>query len=176
MRTHVVIVPLCRWRRIRGSDRWCCHANHTRTDNGPATSALLNAPVGVAVDRSGNIFIADSLNGAVRRIDAKSGKITTVFSPEWFVSGVAFDSSGNLFVTGFHLWRLRADGQISKIAGDGESSEPRPNDRPSRRKRHESNTIRSPDLPRRRHPADSFRPSESKRANHPRNLWERARP
>src|SRR5262249_20302044 len=88
-------------------------------DNGPATSALLNAPEDVAVDHSGNIFIADSLNGAVRRIDAKSKIITTVFSKGSYVSGVAFDSSGNLFVTAFRLWKVRADGQISEIAGGG---------------------------------------------------------
>ena len=37
-------------------------------DNGPATAALLNAPFGVAVDPSGNIFIADSSNNRIRKV------------------------------------------------------------------------------------------------------------
>ena len=47
-------------------------------DNGPATLAQLNQPDGLAFDASGNLFIADSFNGAVRRVDALTGTITTV--------------------------------------------------------------------------------------------------
>jgi uncharacterized protein (TIGR03437 family) len=46
-------------------------------DGGPARQAQLNNPVSVAVDGSGNIYIADSINGRVRRVDP-SGIITTV--------------------------------------------------------------------------------------------------
>ena len=45
-------------------------------DNGPATAATLKAPRAVAIDTSGNIFIADTGNNVIRRIDA-SGNITT---------------------------------------------------------------------------------------------------
>ena len=44
-------------------------------DGGPATSALLNNPVSVAVDSQGNLFIADLQNHAVREV--KAGTIST---------------------------------------------------------------------------------------------------
>ena len=46
-------------------------------DGGPATSASLHNPLGVAVDAAGSLFIADSWNHVVRKVDA-SGTITTV--------------------------------------------------------------------------------------------------
>lgn len=46
-------------------------------DGGPATQASLNEPYGVLPDRDGNLFIVDRLNAAIRRVDAKSGTITT---------------------------------------------------------------------------------------------------
>jgi sugar lactone lactonase YvrE len=47
-------------------------------DGGPATSARLNTPGGVAVDGAGNVFIADTLNRRIRRVNARTGVITTV--------------------------------------------------------------------------------------------------
>src|SRR5688572_7930044 len=44
-------------------------------DGGPATEAALKEPYGIAIDRGGNIFVADRLNRRVRRIDAASGII-----------------------------------------------------------------------------------------------------
>jgi uncharacterized protein (TIGR03437 family) len=46
-------------------------------DNGPSTQAALNYPIGLASDGAGNVYIADALNGRVRRI-ARNGVITTV--------------------------------------------------------------------------------------------------
>lgn len=46
-------------------------------DNGPADKARLNAPHAIAIDRDGAIYIADTLNHKVRRIDAASAVITT---------------------------------------------------------------------------------------------------
>lgn len=47
-------------------------------DGGPAVHARLNTPTGVAVDAQGNLYIADSGNNVIRRVDAKTGIITTV--------------------------------------------------------------------------------------------------
>ncbi len=47
-------------------------------DGGPAKSAKLNAPHSIAVDSGGNILVADTLNHKVRKIDAKTGIITTI--------------------------------------------------------------------------------------------------
>ena len=71
-------------------------------DGGPATSASLYEPWGVFVDSSGNIFIADSANSAVREVLAASGNIQTVAGrtgpgPVEFPEAVFVDSSGNLF-------------------------------------------------------------------------------
>lgn len=47
-------------------------------DGGPANQALLNFPTAVVVDRAGHLYIADTLNHRVRRVDAATGVITTV--------------------------------------------------------------------------------------------------
>ncbi len=107
-------------------------------DGGPATSASLNSPFGVAVDGAGNLFIADTLNNRIRKVDT-SGIITTVagngsfgFSgdggPATSASlhepfGVALDGSGNLFIADRFNQRIRrvdaATGIITTVAGDG---------------------------------------------------------
>jgi uncharacterized protein (TIGR03437 family) len=106
-------------------------------DGGAATAALLSNPTGVAVDATGNIFVADTNNHRIRRVDAASGIITTVagsgtagfagddgpaiaaqlFSPR----GVAFDRSGNLHIadTGNNRVRKVSGGSITTVAGTG---------------------------------------------------------
>ena len=46
-------------------------------DGGPATKGLLNQPHGITLDRSDNLYICDPLNNRLRRVDAKTGVITT---------------------------------------------------------------------------------------------------
>jgi sugar lactone lactonase YvrE len=106
-------------------------------DGGPATSAELNGPSGVAVDASGDIFIADSYNNRIRKVLA-SGIITTVagngirgFSGDGGPAtsaelgtpgGVAVDGSGDIFVADTGNSRIRKvspSGIITTVAGDG---------------------------------------------------------
>ena len=47
-------------------------------DGGPATSALLNEPKNIAVDVAGNLYIVDSENHLVRKVDAQIGIMTTI--------------------------------------------------------------------------------------------------
>jgi len=105
-------------------------------DNGPATSAYLDTPTGVAIDTNGNIFIADSHNHRVREVT--SGTITTIagtgvagFSGDGAAataaqlalpSAVAIDSTGNVYIADTNNHRIRkiTGTTISTIAGDGE--------------------------------------------------------
>ena len=47
-------------------------------DGGPARSAQLNQPTGVAVDAAGNLYIADRINGRIRKVTKEGLIITTV--------------------------------------------------------------------------------------------------
>ena len=70
-----------------------------RGDGSDATEALLNHPSGVALDVSGNLYIADRDNARVRRV-APDGTITTVAATaDWVApSGVSVDAAGNIYV------------------------------------------------------------------------------
>jgi uncharacterized protein (TIGR03437 family) len=106
-------------------------------DGGPANSASLNRPVAVAVDTSGNLFIADTYNSRIRKVSA-GGMITTVagngsygFSGDGgpatsaslnYPEGVAVDAAGNLFIADDLNNRIRqvsVSGIITTVAGNG---------------------------------------------------------
>jgi sugar lactone lactonase YvrE len=92
-------------------------------DGGTATNASLNYPSGVAVDNTGNIFIADTDNNCIRKVDT-NGTITTVAGAKgysgnygdggsatnalfYYTYGVAVDASGNLFISDEANKRIR---------------------------------------------------------------------
>jgi trimeric autotransporter adhesin len=106
-------------------------------DGGPATSAQLNIPKGSAIDRFGNLYIADSGNNLVRKvslggtISTFAGNGTQGFSGDGgpatsaMLSGtlaVATDASGNLYIADNGNNRIRKvtpGGTITTSAGTG---------------------------------------------------------
>jgi NHL repeat len=118
-------------------------------DGHPATHASLNMPTGVAVDARGNVYIADASSNVIRRVDARTGIITTVagnfaadqasdglggFSGDGGPAtsarlndpqGVAVDGAGDLFIADTFnnaIREVKPDGTISTVvnaAGTG---------------------------------------------------------
>lgn len=84
--------------------------------DGPATKAFLNHPSGLALDRDGNLYIADSQGTAVRRID-RHGNLSTVLSRVPAPFGLALDSSGRLYVSTFYgdIRRIDAGGSTTYL-------------------------------------------------------------
>lgn len=84
-------------------------------------SGTLSSPFGVAVDLAGNIYIADTLNSRVQRIDGADGNITTVAAgtldrPQ----AVAVDSAGNVYIADTFNNRIQrvaiSDGAVTTVA------------------------------------------------------------
>lgn len=110
-------------------------------DNGPALSALLSYPTSVALDEEGNLYIADSENGGIRRVDKKSGIISSMVGEGTpgaktdpsgtptirglFVApvGLTYDGKGSLYVADSFLNRIKkvelATRKVTIVAGKG---------------------------------------------------------
>ncbi len=83
-------------------------------DGGPAATALLNGPFDIAFDAAGNLYFSDTFNNRIRRVDAKTGIISTVAGngekgyggdggPATAASlnepyGIVLDRAGNLYI------------------------------------------------------------------------------
>ena len=95
-------------------------------DNIPAIQARLDGPGALAVDSQGDAYISDGPR--IRRIDAKTGIISTVAANLSSPANFAWDVGGNLIFTGFQgegLFRLvLATGAVTLIAGSQTSSTP----------------------------------------------------
>lgn len=126
---------------VAGGGRQSCTGNSSFLgDGGPATSASLCGPWGLAVDPAGNLFIADTFDYSIRRVDAVTGIITTVagnlfthgFNGDGIRAtlaglnaphGVALDSSGDLLIADTSDSRIRrvdaSTGVITRVTGFG---------------------------------------------------------
>jgi sugar lactone lactonase YvrE len=108
------------------------------SSNGQGTAASFNAPRGIIVDGSGNLYVADSGNNLIRKIDS-SGNVTTIAGagaqgsangqgtaasfndPE----GLARDASGNIYVTDTNnnlIRKIDPSGNVTTLAGSGQGS------------------------------------------------------
>jgi trimeric autotransporter adhesin len=133
-----------RVRRVAASDGLITTVAGTGTagfggDGGDAKDARLDTPYTVAVDRQGNLYISDTSNHRVRKVNASDGKINTVAGTGAIGSAgdggpataaqlnepeqVAFDAQGNFYIADTFNNKIRkvnaADGIISTVAGTG---------------------------------------------------------
>lgn len=114
----------------------------SKGDGGQASMATLHAPFDVVIDKLGNLFIADSNNHRIRRIDAR-GIISTIVNTKGELgdtgdggaateaklaipSSLALDMKGNLFIADRDNHRIRkvilATERIDKVAGSNSSN------------------------------------------------------
>jgi len=111
----------------------------TFADGNLATSSYLNSPSSVAVDKAGNLYIADKSNHRIRKVNSNTGIISTVagegtsgYFGDGFSAtnaslsnptGIAIDDSGNIYIADQGNNKIRkvtiSTGIISTIAGDG---------------------------------------------------------
>jgi YVTN family beta-propeller protein len=90
-------------------------------DNGPGTSATLFAPQGVTVDSNGNVFIADTYNGVIRKVNP-GGTISTFATNANFnfLLQMATDSANNVYVAdngACVVWKITPAAVVSIVAG-----------------------------------------------------------
>jgi streptogramin lyase len=109
-------------------------------DGGPATKARLDNPFHPAFDKDGNLYFSDTNNHVVRRVDSKTGIITTVagsgkkgYSGDGGPAtkatmnepyGIALDAGGNLFVVdrlNYCIRKISSAGVITTLMGNGKS-------------------------------------------------------
>ncbi len=93
-------------------------------DGGPAVEALLNEPHKLAIDRDGSLLVCDKGNSCIRKVDLRTGVIstlagkpgeTTLYAP----LGIDADQWGNVYVADYlpRIVRISPDGPVAGVAG-----------------------------------------------------------
>jgi sugar lactone lactonase YvrE len=90
-------------------------------DGGLATAAMLNGPQGVAADSAGNVFIADTDNFVIRKVDATGHISTFANDPNFsYLLQISTDAANNLYIADAGacvVWKVTAVGVVSVYAG-----------------------------------------------------------
>jgi DNA-binding beta-propeller fold protein YncE len=95
--------------------------------DGQGADAQFNQPSDVAIDSTGNIYVADRANNSIRMINTGRNVSTLeigVTDPFNSPAGVAVDSTGNVYVADTHNHRIRminSDGNVTTLAGNSEA-------------------------------------------------------
>ena len=89
-------------------------------DNGPAAAACFDTPMDVKLDSRGNLYVADTGNNRIRRIDAASGIVTTVVGADVlrFPCAIALDASDDLYIVDWQNFRI-LKASFANIAAGG---------------------------------------------------------
>jgi len=98
-------------------------------DGGPAIEASFHTITDIAADESGNIYIADSINRNIRKVD-RQGTISTIYKDsldilgtEVHPNGIVIDKAGNIFFSdsgSSKVYKISTSGDITLIAGTGD--------------------------------------------------------